>query len=59
MKTCQENKVILHSNVTVGENGHLYFAGYDTVELAREYGIPVEVLSAFTAEPGTIVGDLE
>ena len=38
MKTCQENKVILHSNVTVGENGHLYFAGYDTVELAREYG---------------------
>ena len=30
-----------------------------SVELAREYGIPVEVLSAFTGEPGTIVGDLE
>ena len=30
-----------------------------SVELAREYGIPVEVLSAFNGEPGTIVGDLE
>ena len=30
-----------------------------SVELAREYKIPVEVLSAFTAEPGSIVGDLE
>ena len=30
-----------------------------SVEFAREYGIPVEVLSAFTGEPGTIVGDLE
>ena len=30
-----------------------------SVELAREKGIRVEVLSAFTAEPGTIVGDLE
>ncbi len=28
-----------------------------SVEFAREYGIPVEVLSAFTGEPGTIVGD--
>lgn len=27
-----------------------------SVELAREYGIQVEVLSAFTGEPGTIVG---
>ena len=27
-----------------------------SVELAREYGICVEVLSAFTGEPGTIVG---
>ena len=27
-----------------------------SVELARERGIPVEVLSAFTGEPGTIVG---
>lgn len=30
-----------------------------SVELAREYGIVVEVLSAFTGEPGTLVGDLE
>ena len=29
------------------------------VELAREYAISVEVLSAFTGKPGTIVGDLE
>ena len=27
-----------------------------SVELAREYGIQVEVLSAFTGDPGTIVG---
>lgn len=30
-----------------------------SVLLAREYRIPVEVLSAFTGAPGTIVGDLE
>lgn len=30
-----------------------------SVELARQFGIKVEVLSAFTGEPGTIVGDLE
>lgn len=30
-----------------------------SVEFAREYGIRVEVLSAFSGEPGTIVGDLE
>lgn len=30
-----------------------------SVEFAREYGIAVEVLSSFTGEPGTIVGDLE
>ena len=28
-----------------------------SVELARKYGIQVEVLSAFTGEPGTIVGN--
>ena len=27
-----------------------------SVETAREFGIPVEVLSAFTGQPGTIVG---
>ena len=30
-----------------------------SVEFAREFGIKVEVLSAFTGEPGTIVGDVE
>ena len=30
-----------------------------SVELAQRYGITVEVLSAFTGEPGTLVGDLE
>jgi len=30
-----------------------------SVELARKFGIRVEVLSAFTGEPGTMVGDLE
>ena len=30
-----------------------------SVEFARRYSIPVEVLSAFTGNPGTIVGDLE
>lgn len=30
-----------------------------SVEFARDYGIRVEVLSAFTGEPGTIVGDVE
>lgn len=30
-----------------------------SVEFARRYGIRVEVLSAFTGAPGTIVGDLE
>ena len=35
---------IVHSNVTVGENGHLYFAGADTVPLAEKYGTPVFLL---------------
>ncbi|MBP3683977.1 MAG: aspartate kinase [Oscillospiraceae bacterium] len=30
-----------------------------SVEFAREYGIGVEVLSAFTGTPGTLVGELE
>ena len=30
-----------------------------SVEFAREYGIPVEVLSSITGQPGTIVGELE
>ncbi len=35
---------IVHSNVTVGENGRLYFAGADTVSLAEKYGTPVLLL---------------
>ena len=38
------NQKIVHSNVTVGENGHLYFAGMDTVALAEKYGTPVFLL---------------
>ena len=30
-----------------------------SVEFARAYGIKVEVLSAFTGQPGTIVGEME
>lgn len=30
-----------------------------SVELAQEHGMPIEVLSAFTGAPGTIVGNLE
>lgn len=30
-----------------------------SVEFAREYGITIEVLSSFTGEPGSLVGDLE
>lgn len=30
-----------------------------SVELAKQYGIRVEVLSAFTGKPGTMVGDLK
>ena len=38
------DKKIVHSNVTVGENGHLFFAGADTVLLAEKYGTPVFLL---------------
>ena len=38
------DRKIVHSNVTVGENGHLYFAGADTVSLAEKYGTPVFLL---------------
>ena len=33
-------KTFVHDNVTVGENGHLHFAGVDTVSLAEKYGTP-------------------
>ena len=31
-------------NITVGANGHLYFAGQDTVALAQQYGTPLYLL---------------
>ena len=34
----------LHSNLSAGENGHLYFAGMDTVALAEKYGTPLLLL---------------
>ena len=37
-------KEILHSNVGVGENGNLFFAGVDTVELAKKYGTPLMIV---------------
>ena len=30
-----------------------------SVEFAKKYGIAVEVLSAATGQPGTVVGELE
>ena len=38
------DRKIVHSNVTIGENGHLYFAGADTTLLAEKYGTPVFLL---------------
>ncbi len=35
---------MLYDNLTVNEKGHLTFCGYDTVQLAREYGTPLMVM---------------
>ena len=35
---------MLHSNLSVNEQGHLTFAGLDTVELAKKYGTPLFVM---------------
>ncbi|MBE6654695.1 MAG: diaminopimelate decarboxylase [Ruminococcaceae bacterium] len=35
---------MLYSNLTVNEQGHLAFAGYDTVELAKKYGTALYVI---------------
>lgn len=35
---------MLHNNTTVGDNGHLYFAGQDTVALAAQYGTPLYLM---------------
>ncbi len=44
MNTYLENKTVLHDNVTVLENGHLAFAGLDTVGLAEKYGTPLYLM---------------
>ena len=31
-------------NISIGANGHLLFAGQDTVELAKEYGTPLYLM---------------
>ena len=35
---------MLHNNLSINEKGNLAFRGYDTVELAKEYGTPVYVM---------------
>ncbi|MBO5648992.1 MAG: diaminopimelate decarboxylase [Clostridia bacterium] len=35
---------MLHDNLSVGENGHLYLCGADTVTLAEKYGTPLYLL---------------
>ncbi len=35
---------MLHNNLSVGQNGHLYFAGMDTVELGKKYGTPLYLI---------------
>lgn len=35
---------MLHDNLSIGENGHLYFAGQDTVALAEQYGTPLYLM---------------
>ena len=39
-----ELKGILCENLTIGENGHLFFAGQDTADLAKRYGTPVYLM---------------
>ena len=36
--------MFVSSNLSVGKNGHLVFAGVDTVSLAEEYGTPLYVM---------------
>lgn len=35
---------MVNENISIGKNGHLYFAGQDTVELAKEYGTPLYLM---------------
>ena len=36
--------VLLHDNYSINKDGHFPIGGYDTVELAKEYGTPLYVL---------------
>lgn len=51
-------KISYEKMLTLIENGAQVLHDR-SVEFARQYGIPVEVLSAFTGAPGTIVGASE
>lgn len=44
MNYCAEKIDLLCENVSVGENGHLLFAGQDTVSLAAKYGTPLYLM---------------
>ncbi len=35
---------MLYDNLTIGENGHLFFAGLDTVELGKKFGTPLYLI---------------
>ncbi len=35
---------LICENLAVGENGHLFFAGLDTADLAKEYGTPLYLM---------------
>lgn len=35
---------MLHDNLSVGKNGHLHFAGMDTVALAKKHGTPLYLI---------------
>jgi len=37
-------KDLICENLSVGQNGHLYFAGTDTAEIAEKYGTPVYIM---------------
>ena len=52
------DRISYEKMLTLAENGAQVLHDR-SVELAKEHGILIEVLSAFTGAPGTIVGDLE
>lgn len=35
---------MLHDNISIGDNGHLHFAGMDTVSLAKKHGTPLYLI---------------